>query len=112
MHFACRHMQQDDTRTRKGKDSPAYLVPQMMTTTVLQTEKAEVMKYLMQAMCDYKDKKEMLIIPYTTGSHWVLFTISMKHDQVCYCDSNRLIDLATGKRGIHDYSEVMAVLNE
>jgi hypothetical protein len=111
MHFACRHMQQD-TRTRKGKDSPAYLDPQMMTMTVIQIEKAEVMKYLMQAMCDYRDKKEMLIIPYTTSSPWVLFTILMRHDQVCYCDSNRPIDLATDKRGIHDYSEVMVVLNE
>jgi hypothetical protein len=45
MHFTCRHMQQD-THTRKGKDSPAYLNPQMMMTTVIQTEKAEVVKYL------------------------------------------------------------------
>jgi hypothetical protein len=56
MHFTCRHMQQD-TRTRKGKDSLAYLDPQMMTTTVIQTEKAEVMKYLVWAMRYYKDKK-------------------------------------------------------
>jgi hypothetical protein len=27
MHFACKHMQQD-TRTRKGKDSLTYLDPQ------------------------------------------------------------------------------------
>jgi hypothetical protein len=45
MHFACRHMQQG-TRTRKGKDSLAYLDPQMMMTTVIQTEKAKVVKYL------------------------------------------------------------------
>jgi hypothetical protein len=48
---------QQDTRTRKGKDSLAYLDPQMMTTTVIQTEKAEVMKYLVWAMRYYKDKK-------------------------------------------------------
>jgi hypothetical protein len=60
---------QQDTRTRKGKDSPAYLDPQMMTTTVIQIEKAEVMKYLVWAMRYYKDKKEMLIVPYNTGSH-------------------------------------------
>jgi hypothetical protein len=41
MHFAYRHMKQD-TRTRKGKDSPAYLDPQMMTMTVIQIEKVEV----------------------------------------------------------------------
>jgi hypothetical protein len=96
MHFACRHMQQD-TRTKMEKDSPAYLDPQMMTATVIQTEKAEVMKYLVQAMRYYKDKKEMLIIPYNTGSHWVLLTISMRHDQIWYYDFNRLTDPATGK---------------
>jgi hypothetical protein len=103
---------QQDTHTRKGKDSPTYLDPQMMTTTVIPIEKAEVVKYLVRAMRYYKDKKEMLIIPYNTGSHWVLLTISMRHNQVWYCDSNRLTDPATGKRGTHDYSEVMVVLNE
>jgi hypothetical protein len=111
MHFACSHMQHD-TRTRKGKDSSAYLDPQMMSMTVIQIEKAEVVKYLVWAMYYYKDKKEMLIIPYNTGSHWVLLTISMRHNQVWYCDSNNPTDLANGKRGTHDYSEVMAVLNE
>jgi hypothetical protein len=111
MHFACKHMQQD-TRTRKGKDSPAYLDPQMMMMTIIQTEKAEVVKYLVQAMHYYKDKKDMLIIPYNTGSHWVLLTISMRHNQVWYCDSNRTADPANGKQGTCDYSEVMAVLNK
>jgi hypothetical protein len=111
MHFACRHMQQD-TRTRKGKDSLAYLDPQMMMMTIIQTEKAEVVKYLVRAMRYYKDKKEMLIVPYNMGSHWVLLTISKRHNQVWYCDSNMSTDPATGKRGTRDYSEVMAVLNE
>jgi hypothetical protein len=111
MHFACRHMQQD-TRTRKEKDSPAYLDPQMMTMTIIQIENAEIVKYLVQAMHYYKDKNEMLFVPYNTGSHWVLITILMRHDQVWYCDSNRLTDPAIGKRGTHDYSEVMDVLNE
>jgi hypothetical protein len=96
MHFTCRHMQQD-TRTRKGKDSLAYLDPQTMTTTVIQIEKDEVVKYLEQAMRYYKDKKEMLIISYNMGSHWVLLTISTRHDQVWYCDSNRPTDPATCK---------------
>jgi hypothetical protein len=103
---------QQDTRTKKGKDSPAYLDPQMMTMTVIQIEKDKVVKYLVWAMRYYKDKKEMLIIPYNTGSHWVLLTISTRHDQVWYCDSNRPTESATGKRGTHDYSDVMAVLNE
>jgi hypothetical protein len=84
----------------------------MMMMTIIQTEKAKVMKYLVQAMDYYKDKKEMLNVPYNTGSHWVLLTISMRHDQVWYCDSNRLTNPATSKRGTRDYSEVMAVLNE
>jgi hypothetical protein len=79
MHFACRYIQQD-THTTKGKDSPTYLDLQMMTTTVIGTEKAEVMKYLVRAMRYFKDKKEMLIISYNTGSHWVLLTISMRHN--------------------------------
>jgi hypothetical protein len=103
---------QQDTRTRKGKYSPSYLDLQMMTTTVIQIEKAEVVKYLVRIMHYYKDKKEVLIIPYNTISYWVLRIISMRHNQVWYCDSNRPTDLSTGKRGIHDYSEVMAVLNE
>jgi hypothetical protein len=103
---------QQDTHTRKGKDSPAYLDPQMMTMTVIQIEKVEVVKYLVWAMHYYKDKKDMLIISYNTGSHCVLLTISMRHNQVRYYDSNRLTDPATGKRGTHDYSEVMTVLNE
>jgi hypothetical protein len=111
MHFACRHMQQD-TRTRKGKDSPAYLDPQMMTMIVIQTVKAKVVKYLVRAMHYYKDKKEMLIVPYNNGSHWVLLTILMRHNQVWYYDSNRPTDPATGKRGACDYNEVMAILNE
>jgi hypothetical protein len=84
----------------------------MMTTTVIQIEKAEVVKYLVREMHYYKEKKEMLILPYNMGSHWVLLTISMRHNQVWYCDSNRSIDPTTGKRGTRDYSEVMAILNE
>jgi hypothetical protein len=83
--------------TRKGKDSSAYLDPQMMTTIVIQIEKAEIVKYLVRAMRYYKDKKEMLIVPYNMGSHLVLLTISMRHNQVWYCDSNMPTDLATGK---------------
>jgi hypothetical protein len=84
----------------------------MMTTTIIQIEKVEVVKYLVRAMRYYKDKKEMLIIPYNMGSHWVLLRISMRHNQVWYCDSNRPTEPTTGKRGTYDYSEVMAVLNK
>jgi hypothetical protein len=40
---------------------------------------------------------EMLIIPYNTGNHWILLSISTTHDQVWYCDSNRQIDPYTGE---------------
>jgi hypothetical protein len=83
----------------------------MMMTNAIQIEKAEVVKYPVRAMRYYKDKKEMLIVLYNTGSYWVLLTTSMRHNQVWYCFSNRPIDPATGKRGTRDYSEVMAVLN-
>jgi hypothetical protein len=84
----------------------------MMMTTVIQTEKVEVVKYLVRAMRYYKDKREMLIISYNTGSHWVLLIILMRHDQVWYYDSNMPTDPATDKQGTRDYSEVMAVLKE
>jgi hypothetical protein len=103
---------QQDTSTRKGKDFLTYLDPQMMMMTVIQIEKAEVMKYLVRAMCYYKDKKKILIVLYNMGSHWVLLIILMRHDQVWYCDSNRPIDPTTSKRGTRDYSEIMVALNE
>jgi hypothetical protein len=64
------------TLTLEREKTLAYLDPQMMTMTVIQTEKAKVVKYLVRAMCYYKDKKEMLIVSYNMGSHWVLLTIS------------------------------------
>jgi hypothetical protein len=54
----------------------------MMTTIVIQKEKDKVVKYLVRVMHYYKDEKEMLIVMYNTGSHWVLLTISMRHNQV------------------------------
>jgi hypothetical protein len=84
----------------------------MMTMTVIQTEKAKVVKYLVRTMRYYKDKKEMLIIPYNIGSHCVLLIILMRHDQVWYCDSNKPIGPATGKRETRDYNEIIVVHND
>jgi hypothetical protein len=56
--------------------------------------------------------KEMLVIPFNTGNHWVTLSISTKYDQVWYCDSSRLTDLITGDRLTHDWTDVKAVLNE
>jgi hypothetical protein len=48
---------QQDTCTRKEKDSLTYLDPQMMTTTVIQIKKTEVVKYLVWAIHYYKNKR-------------------------------------------------------
>jgi hypothetical protein len=45
-------------------------------------------------MTPYKDK-EILIIPFNTGNHWVTLSISIKYDQVWYYDSSRPTDSIT-----------------
>jgi hypothetical protein len=62
-------------------------------------------------MKHYKDK-EMLVVPFNTGNHWVTLSISTKYDQVWYYDSSRPTDPITGKRLTRDWTDVMAVLNE
>jgi hypothetical protein len=95
-HFACRHMQQQ-TLHRMGKKSPAYLDPQILTRTNLQTSSRgqEVVAYFVTTMRNYRDK-EFLVIPFNTGNHWVTLEISTKYDQVWYCDSRRATDPITG----------------
>jgi hypothetical protein len=95
MHFACRHMQKE-TCQRKGKESSAYLDPQMMARTQIVADRQETVKYYVRAMHAYSDK-EMLIIPYNTGNHWILLSISTTHKLVGYCDSNRPTDPDTGE---------------
>jgi hypothetical protein len=36
--------------------------------------------YFIKAMRHYKDDKEMLVIPFNTGNHWVTLSISTKYD--------------------------------
>jgi Ulp1 family protease len=62
-------------------------------------------------MRQYRDKK-MLVIPFNMGNHWVTLSISMKYDQVWYYDSLRPIDPIIGERLTHDWTDVMAILNE
>jgi hypothetical protein len=45
-------------------------------------------------MRNYRDK-ELLVIPFNMGNHWVTLAISTKYDQVWYCDSSMLTDLIT-----------------
>jgi hypothetical protein len=54
----------------------------------------------------------MLVIPFNTGKNWVTPSISTKYDQVWYCDSSTPTDPITGEQLTHDWTDVMAVLNE
>jgi hypothetical protein len=56
--------------------------------------------------------KEMLVIPFNIGNHWVTLPISTKYDQVWYCDSSRPTDPITGERLTRDWIDVIVVLNE
>jgi hypothetical protein len=62
-------------------------------------------------MRHYRDK-EMLVVPFNTGNHWVTLSISNKYNLVWYCDSSRPIDPITGDQLAHDWTEVIAILNE
>jgi hypothetical protein len=79
-----------------GKESPAYLDPQIAMRPNLETNQQEVVAYFAKAMRHYRDK-DMLVIPFNTGNHWVTLSISTKYNQVWYCDSSRLTDPITGE---------------
>jgi hypothetical protein len=81
-----------------------------MRTNIMLLQK-EVATYFVKAMNHYKDK-EMLVIPFNTGNHMVLLSISTTYDQVWYCDSSRPIDSKTGDRLTRDFSDVMSILDE
>jgi hypothetical protein len=93
-------MQQQNLH-KTGKESPAYLDPQIAMRTNLHTSRQEVVAYFVKAMRHYRDK-EMLVVPFNTSNHWVTLSISTKYDQVYYCDSSRPTDPITGDRLAHD----------
>jgi hypothetical protein len=77
------------THHRTGKGSHAYLDLQILTrTNLLAASSQKDVGYFVKAMRDYSDK-EILVIPFNTGNHWVTLAISTKYDQVWYCDSAR-----------------------
>jgi hypothetical protein len=51
----CRQMQQQ-TLNKKGKESPAYLDPQMVMRTNVHLNQKDVAAYFVKAMRHYKDK--------------------------------------------------------
>jgi hypothetical protein len=69
-------------RHRTGKEPPAYLDPQiLMRTNLLATSsRKDVVAYFVRAMRHYSDK-EILVVPFNTGNHWVTLAISTKYDQ-------------------------------
>jgi hypothetical protein len=62
-----------------GKQSPAYLDPQIDMRTNLYTSRQEVVAYFTKAIKHYRDK-EMLVVLFNTGNHWVTQSISTKYD--------------------------------
>jgi Ulp1 family protease len=61
-------------------------------------------------MSHYKDK-EMLVIPFNMGNHWVTLSISTTYDQVWYCDSFRTIDSKIGDQLTRDFNDVKSILD-
>jgi hypothetical protein len=101
------------THRRMGKESPVYLDPQIsMRTNLLEaSSRKDVVAYFVKAMRHYSDK-EILVIPFNTGNHWVIQAISTKYDQVYYCDSARPTDSITGEQLTRDSTDIMADLDE
>jgi hypothetical protein len=101
------------TRYRTGKESPAYLDLQilMRTNLLAASSQKDFGAYFVKAMRHYSDK-EILVIPFNTGNHWVTLAISTKYDQVWYCDFARSTDSVTGERLTRDWTDIMTVLDE
>jgi hypothetical protein len=93
-----------------GNESRVYLDLQMVMRTNVHLNRSEVVAYFVKAMRYYKDK-EMLVVTFNTGNHWVTLSISIKYDQVWYCDSSRTTDPRTSDRLTHDWNDVISVLD-
>jgi hypothetical protein len=98
---------------RTGKESPAYLDLQisMRTNLLAASSRKDVVGYFVKAMRHYSDK-EILVVPFNAGNHWVTLVISTKYDQASYCDSARPTDSITGERLTCDWTYIMDVLDE
>jgi hypothetical protein len=101
------------THHRTGKESAAYLDPQisMRTNLLAASSQKDVLAYFVKAMRHYSDK-EILVVPFNMGNHWITLAISIKYDQVWYCDSARLTDSITSEQLTRDWTDIMAILDE
>jgi hypothetical protein len=79
---------QQQTLHKMGNECPAYLDPQIVMRTNIDTNRPEVVAYFAKAMRHYRDKN-MLVILFNMGNHWVTLSIYAMYDQVWYCDSSR-----------------------
>jgi hypothetical protein len=81
-----------------GNESPAYIDLQilMRTDLLVASSRKDVVAYFVRAMRHYSDK-EILVILFNMGDHWVTLAISIKYDQVWYCDSARSTDTRTSE---------------
>jgi hypothetical protein len=64
---------------KKGKESLACLDPQMMMRTQILLDRDFVVNYMIQAMHHHNDK-EMLVISFNMGNHWLVLSISTMYD--------------------------------
>jgi hypothetical protein len=62
-------------------------------------------------MRHYSDK-EILVVPFNKGNHWVTLAIAIKYDQVYYYDSTRPTGSITGERLTRDWTDIMVILDE
>jgi hypothetical protein len=83
---------------RTTKESPAYVNPQilMRTNLLAASSQKDVVAYFVKAMRHYSDK-EILVIPFNMGNHWVTLAISTKYNRVWYCDSAGPTNSITGE---------------
>jgi hypothetical protein len=71
------------TRHRMRKESPTYLDPQisMRINLLAASSRKDVVGYFVKVMRYYSDK-EILVVLFNIGNHWVTLAISIKYDQV------------------------------
>jgi hypothetical protein len=88
------------------KESPAYLGLQilMRTNLLVASSRKDVVTYFIKAMRHYSDK-EILVVPFNMDNHWVTLAISIKYDQVWYCNSTRPTDSITRERLTRDWTK-------
>jgi hypothetical protein len=86
------------THHRMGNESPTYLDAQisMRTNILVTSSRKDVVAYFVKTMRHYSDN-EILVVPFNTDNQWVTLAISIKYDQVWYCDSPRPIYSITGE---------------